>query len=175
MPQCDRQGASRRQRRHGAPVRGAHRQQIWLSLQAKWDLWHALRARGQRPKVKALPKTARRRSARLFRAPVACSQARGARLGSRPRFRTEQEGPFCFPCFASMRDAVATGHVRRSEFGWQLSSDQCLVGRIEWDPESDAHLPLVVIDGKAFSWETGGAYAHHLRGVHPRGAHQGHH
>jgi addiction module HigA family antidote len=31
--------------------------QIWLTLQAKWDLWHALRARGQRPKVKALPRT----------------------------------------------------------------------------------------------------------------------
>ena len=28
--------------------------QIWLTLQAKWDLWHALRARGRRPKVKAL-------------------------------------------------------------------------------------------------------------------------
>jgi addiction module HigA family antidote len=32
--------------------------QIWLTLQAKWDLWHALRARGQRRKVKALPRTA---------------------------------------------------------------------------------------------------------------------
>jgi addiction module HigA family antidote len=32
--------------------------QIWLTLQAKWDLWHAQRARGQRPKVKALPKFA---------------------------------------------------------------------------------------------------------------------
>lgn len=28
--------------------------QIWLNLQAKWDLWHALRARGHRPKVKPL-------------------------------------------------------------------------------------------------------------------------
>jgi hypothetical protein len=28
-----------------------------------------------------------------------------------------------------------------------------MVGRIEWDPESEARLPLVVIDGKAFSWE----------------------
>ena len=28
---------------------------IWLTLQVKWDLCHALRARGQRPKVKALP------------------------------------------------------------------------------------------------------------------------
>jgi addiction module HigA family antidote len=32
--------------------------QIWLTLQAKWDLWHARRTRGQRPKVKALPKLA---------------------------------------------------------------------------------------------------------------------
>ena len=55
--------------------------------------------------------------------------------------------------YASMRDAVATRHVRRSEFGWQLTSDQRLVGRIEWDPESDGRLPLVVIDGKAFTWE----------------------
>lgn len=28
--------------------------QIWLNLQAKWDLWHALRARGRRPKIKRL-------------------------------------------------------------------------------------------------------------------------
>jgi len=32
--------------------------QIWLALQAKWDLWHAVRGRGQRPKVRALPRTA---------------------------------------------------------------------------------------------------------------------
>ena len=28
--------------------------QIWLTLQAKWDLWHALRVRGRRPRVKPL-------------------------------------------------------------------------------------------------------------------------
>ena len=28
--------------------------ELWLTLQAKWDLWHALRARGARPKVKPL-------------------------------------------------------------------------------------------------------------------------
>jgi addiction module HigA family antidote len=28
--------------------------QIWLTLQAKWDLWHALKARGNRPKVRPL-------------------------------------------------------------------------------------------------------------------------
>lgn len=32
--------------------------EIWLRLQAKWDLWHALKARGRRPKVRALPRTA---------------------------------------------------------------------------------------------------------------------
>jgi addiction module HigA family antidote len=32
--------------------------QIWLALQAKWDLWHALRARDRRLKVRALPNTA---------------------------------------------------------------------------------------------------------------------
>ena len=32
--------------------------QIWLTLQLKWDLWHALRSRGRRPKVKVLPKLA---------------------------------------------------------------------------------------------------------------------
>jgi addiction module HigA family antidote len=32
--------------------------EIWLGLQAKWDLWHAAKARGTRPKVRALPKSA---------------------------------------------------------------------------------------------------------------------
>jgi plasmid maintenance system antidote protein VapI len=32
--------------------------QIWLTLQAKWDLWHAMRARGNRPKVRPLRETA---------------------------------------------------------------------------------------------------------------------
>ena len=30
--------------------------QIWLTLQAKWNLWRALRARGRRPRVKTLPR-----------------------------------------------------------------------------------------------------------------------
>jgi addiction module HigA family antidote len=32
--------------------------QIWLILQANWDLWHAMRTRGHRPKVRPLQKTA---------------------------------------------------------------------------------------------------------------------
>jgi len=32
--------------------------QIWLTLQARWDLWHAMRARGHRPKVRPLRRSA---------------------------------------------------------------------------------------------------------------------
>jgi addiction module HigA family antidote len=32
--------------------------QIWLTLQANWDLWHAMRIRRRRPKVRPLQKTA---------------------------------------------------------------------------------------------------------------------
>ena len=53
------QGTPGGERRYGPPVRGADalgRADSWLTLQAKWDLWHALRVRGRRPKVKALPR-----------------------------------------------------------------------------------------------------------------------
>jgi addiction module HigA family antidote len=32
--------------------------QIWLTLQVKWDLWHAMKGRGNRPKVRPLRNTA---------------------------------------------------------------------------------------------------------------------
>jgi hypothetical protein len=52
-----------------------------------------------------------------------------------------------------MRTEIATRHVHRTEFGWQLTSEDRLVGRIEWDPNSDVRLPLIVIDGRPFTWE----------------------
>ena len=55
--------------------------------------------------------------------------------------------------YAKMRREVATRHVHCTEFGWQLTSDQRLVGRIDWDPDSNVRLPLIVIDGKPFTWE----------------------
>jgi len=54
--------------------------------------------------------------------------------------------------YAKMRREIATRHVHRTEFGWQLTRDR-LLGRIESDPDSDARLPMVVIDGKPFTWE----------------------
>ena len=32
--------------------------EIWMRLQAKWDLWHAAKARGSRLRVRALPRSA---------------------------------------------------------------------------------------------------------------------
>lgn len=32
--------------------------QIWLSLQARWDLWHAMKVRRPRARVRALPRSA---------------------------------------------------------------------------------------------------------------------
>jgi hypothetical protein len=55
--------------------------------------------------------------------------------------------------YAKMRTEITRRYVHRTEFGWQLTEDERLVGRIEWDPSSDARLPLVVIDGKPFTWE----------------------
>lgn len=55
--------------------------------------------------------------------------------------------------YANMRREVAIRHVQRTEFGWQLASNHRLLGRIELDPDSDGRLPLVVIDGKAFTWD----------------------
>ena len=45
--------------------------EIWLLLQAKWDLWHAAQARGPRPKVRC--REARSREERMaFRRALRC-------------------------------------------------------------------------------------------------------
>lgn len=55
--------------------------------------------------------------------------------------------------YATMRREMAQRHVERTQFGWQLTGDHRLVGRIEWNAETNGELPLVVIDGKPFTWE----------------------
>jgi len=54
---------------------------------------------------------------------------------------------------ARMRREMAQRYVERTKHGWQITVDQRLVGRIEWDPETNGRLPLIVIDGKPFTWE----------------------
>ena len=48
---------------------------------------------------------------------------------------------------------MAVRHVEHTEFGWQLTKGERLVGRIEWDEETDGATPLLVVDGKAYSWD----------------------
>lgn len=55
--------------------------------------------------------------------------------------------------YADMRREMARRYVERTEFGWQLASDHRLVGRIEWDTDTNGALPLIIIDGKSFTWE----------------------
>jgi addiction module HigA family antidote len=58
--------------------------QIWLTLQAKWDLWHALRARGRRPRVKALHQSGSGRDVRASSAKLATAKARRSMRKSTP-------------------------------------------------------------------------------------------
>ncbi len=40
-----------------------------------------------------------------------------------------------------------------TDLGWQIGQHQRLVGRIEWDTDTDDAAPLLIVDGKAFTWE----------------------
>jgi len=55
--------------------------------------------------------------------------------------------------YATMRREVGIRHVQRTKLGWQLTDHQRLTGRIEWDSDSDNRMPMIVIDGKPFTWE----------------------
>lgn len=48
---------------------------------------------------------------------------------------------------------MAVKYVDMTDLGWQIGQTQRLVGRIQWDPDSDGAIPLLVIDGKPFSWD----------------------
>jgi hypothetical protein len=55
--------------------------------------------------------------------------------------------------YESMRREMSKRCVECTERGWQIAADQHVRGRIEWDPETNGELPLIVIDGKPFTWE----------------------
>jgi hypothetical protein len=55
--------------------------------------------------------------------------------------------------YQKMRREMSERHVEKSEYGWRLTSGDRLVGRIEGDPDVDGTAPLVVVDGRAFTWE----------------------
>lgn len=59
--------------------------------------------------------------------------------------------------FARLRERIRQGlsvrHVEETEHGWQLTQPHRLRGVIEWDAETGGELPLLIIDGRPFTWD----------------------
>ncbi len=52
-----------------------------------------------------------------------------------------------------IRQGLSVRHVQQTEHGWQLTQAQRLRGVIEWDPETEDALPLLIVDGRTFTWD----------------------
>ena len=52
-----------------------------------------------------------------------------------------------------VRHELAFRHVERGELGWRITDARHLVGRIIWDPDRAGEVPLLVIDGRPFTWD----------------------
>ena len=55
--------------------------------------------------------------------------------------------------YQKMRRELAVRHIEQTEHGWQLIDGDRLAGRIEWDDDADGVTPLLVVDGKALTWD----------------------
>jgi hypothetical protein len=53
--------------------------------------------------------------------------------------------------YANVRRRISTRHVHRTEFGWQLTSEQRLVGRIERDPNWSSRISLTSARSSRFA------------------------
>ncbi len=58
----------------------------------------------------------------------------------------------CGRLVEKMRRALAVMHVARGRHGLEIIED-VVRGHIDWDDAADGRLPLVIIDGQAFSWD----------------------
>ena len=52
-----------------------------------------------------------------------------------------------------IRQGLSVRHVQETEHGWQLTQAHRLSGVIEWDPETDGVRPLLIVDGRTFTWD----------------------
>jgi hypothetical protein len=52
-----------------------------------------------------------------------------------------------------IRQGLSVRHVQQTEHGWQLTPAHRLSGVIEWDPETEGELPLLIVDGRTFTWD----------------------
>ena len=59
--------------------------------------------------------------------------------------------------FELLRERIRQGlnvrHVEKTEHGWQLTQALRLSGVIEWDPETEGARPLLIVDGRTFTWD----------------------
>lgn len=51
-----------------------------------------------------------------------------------------------------IRQGLSVRHVQETEHGWQLTQAHRLSGVIDWDPETEGALPLLIVDGRTFTW-----------------------
>jgi len=52
-----------------------------------------------------------------------------------------------------IRQGLSVRYVQETEHGWQLTQAHRLSGVIEWDPETEGALPLLIVDGRTFTWD----------------------
>src|SRR5439155_16636052 len=52
-----------------------------------------------------------------------------------------------------IRQGLSVQHVQQTEHGWQLAPARRLRGIVEWDPETEGALPLLIVDGRTFTWD----------------------
>jgi hypothetical protein len=52
-----------------------------------------------------------------------------------------------------IRQGLSVRHVQETEHGWQLTQAHRLSGVIEWDAETEGALPLLIVDGRTFTWD----------------------
>jgi hypothetical protein len=52
-----------------------------------------------------------------------------------------------------IRRGLAVRHVEHGELGWRITDARRLDGRITWDPDRGGEVPLLVIDGRPFTWD----------------------
>ena len=56
-------------------------------------------------------------------------------------------------CASESAKGLSVRHVEETEHGWQLTQPQRLRGVIEWDPETSGERPLLIVDGRPFTWD----------------------
>ncbi len=52
-----------------------------------------------------------------------------------------------------IRQGLSVRHVQETEHGWRLTPAHRLRGVIEWDRETDGAAPLLIVDGRTFTWD----------------------